>query len=474
MPNRAELAQLDLPDFGLPTVEPAIPAATYRQRLDQLYQRAREAGYSAFVVYGDREHVANLAYLTGYDPRFEEALLVLNIGAQGRQKPLLLVGNEGLGYTDISPIKDELEIALYQSFSLLGQDRSRSSPLADLLGAAGIAAGARIGVAGWKHFGPAESPTPDTWLEIPAYIVDTLRAIAGRMDLVRNANAIFMDASRGLRAINDVDQLARFEFAATLTSQAVRDAIFGLRPGMTEYEVVQAMRLTGLPLSCHLMLSSGPRASTGLPSPSSRVIQRGDPFTVAYGVWGALNCRAGFVAESEADLPGAARDYVDRLVRPYFAAIAAWYEQVGIGVPGGDLYAAIHERLGDPFFGLGLNTGHLIHLDEWVNSPIYAGSTEVLGSGMALQVDVIPATGSPYFTANVEDGIALADEALRDEFMHRYPEAWQRIQARRAFMRDALGIRLKPEVLPFSNIPAYLPPYLLTPQRALRLAGGVA
>ena len=98
----------------------------------------------------------------------------------------------------------------------------------------------------------------------------------------------------------------------------------------------------------------------------------------------------------------------------------------------------------------------------------------VLGSGMALQVDAIPATGSPYFTANVEDGIALADEALRDEFTHRYPEAWQRIQARRAFMRDALGIRLKPEVLPFSNIPAYLPPYLLTPQRALRLAGGVA
>jgi len=191
-------------------------------------------------------------------------------------------------------------------------------------------------------------------------------------------------------------------------------------------------------------------------------------------VWGALNCRAGFVAESEADLPGAARDYVDRLVRPYFAAIAAWYEQVGIGVPGGDLYAAIHERLGDPFFGLGLNPGHLIHLDEWVNSPIYAGSTEVLGSGMALQVDVIPATGSPYFTANVEDGIALADEALRDEFMRRYPEAWQRIQARRAFMRDALGIRLKPEVLPFSNIPAYLPPYLLAPHRALRLAGGAA
>lgn len=66
--------------------------------------------------------------------------------------------------------------------------------------------------------------------------------------------------------------------------------------------------------------------------------------------------------------------------------------------------------------------------------------------------------------------IALADEALRAEFATRYPEAWARIQARREFMRQVLGIRLKPEVLPFSNLPAYLPPYLLDPHRAMRLA----
>jgi hypothetical protein len=35
-------------------------------------------------------------------------------------------------------------------------------------------------------------------------------------------------------------------------------------------------------------------------------------------------------------------------------------------------------------------------------------------------------------------------------------------------MREALGITLKPEVLPFSNIPAYLPPFILAPGRALR------
>jgi hypothetical protein len=69
-----------------------------------------------------------------------------------------------------------------------------------------------------------------------------------------------------------------------------------------------------------------------------------------------------------------------------------------------------------------------------------------------------------------EDGIALADEALRADMAAMFPEGWARIEARRAFMADVLGIRLKPEVLPFSNMPAYLPPFWLAPERAMRVA----
>lgn len=152
---------------------------------------------------------------------------------------------------------------------------------------------------------------------------------------------------------------------------------------------------------------------------------------------------------------------------PYFAAVAEWYAAVGIGVTGGELHAIIAKHLGDPFFGVGLNPGHLIHLDEWLHSPVFAGSTIPLRAGMAVQVDVIPATHSPWFTTNVEDGIALADAAMRADLAARYPEAWGRITQRRAFMADVLGITLKPAVLPFSNIPAYLPPFLLSPTRVL-------
>src|SRR5581483_11273086 len=162
----------------------------YRHRMTSFRQRMRAEGYDVAIVYGDREHFANLTYLTGYDPCFEEAMLMVDLN--GGSKPLLVVGNERYGYVPISPIADDFEPVIFQSFSLLGQDRRRSRTLAELLGDGGVKPGARVGVAGWKYFSAQESDTPDTWLEIPAYLADTLRALAGDRSLTRSATAIFM------------------------------------------------------------------------------------------------------------------------------------------------------------------------------------------------------------------------------------------------------------------------------------------
>lgn len=468
MVRACTLREIDPPAFGVPTTEPTLDAGVYRDRLAEFRDRLTSEGFDVGVVYGDREHFANMAYLTGYDPRFEEALLVVD--GDETATPLLIVGNEGEGYVPTSPISDDLAVALFQSFSLLGQDRTASESLEELLRRGGVGSGDRVALAGWKHFSGAEFDDPATTHETPAYLVESLRGLAGERNRVRNANALFMDSSDGLRATSGVDQLAAFEFAACHTSTAVRKAVRAVEPGMTEFGVVREMDLPGLPQSCHLMLSTGERAAMGLPSPSSRTVERGDPFTTAYGVRGALNCRAGFVAEGPDDLPEGATDYVERLVEPYFRAVAAWYETAAVGVEGGELYDAVHEHVGEEFFGVELNPGHLIHLDEWVDSPIYADSTEHLRSGMALQMDVIPATGTEYFTTNAEDGVALADADLREKFRSAYPEAWDRIERRRAFMREELGIDVGPDVLPFSNLAAHLPPFLLAPDRAVTFA----
>ena len=455
----ARLARIDLPDFGMPDEMPRLPAVRYQERLERLKERGEERGYDRLIVYADREHSANLSYLTGFDPRFEEALLVTGPS----DPPALLVGNECWGMAGAAPLP--VRRHLFQDFSLPSQPRDRSKPLGVILADEGVGPGSRVGIVLWKDFDSRRT------IDVPAYIVDELRQRTGPTGTVENATDLMIGAADGLRVINEVEQLAIFEYAACQTSQGVRRLLQGLQPGMTEQEAVRLLEWNGTPLSCHLMLTAGPRASLGLLSPADRRIERGDPFTVAFGIWGALNCRAGFVAEDADELPDGIGDYVDRLVAPYFEAVAEWYRALHIGQTGGVLHEIIDRRLGDPFFGIFLNPGHQLHLDEWVNSPISPGSSVEMRSGMALQVDIIPATGTDYFTTNIEDGIALADDALRQQFAAGYPDAWTRIQSRRRFMRETLGIDLHPDVLPLSNIPACLPPFLLRPDRVMSLAG---
>ncbi len=453
------LAEVELPDFGMPGAMPELPEWIYPARLERLREKADAAGYDHLVVYSDREHSANISYLTGFDPRFEEAVLV--VGPD--DDPAILVGNECYGMAGAAPL--EMRRHLFQDLSLPGQPRDRSQPLPEILAAEGIGGGGKVGMIGWKDYGVPEM------MEVPAFLVDTLRDAVGSQGTVENANGLLIGAGDGLRVINEPEQLVMFEYAACQTSSGVLRLIRNLAPGMTEQEGVQLLGWNGMPLSCHLMLTAGPRASLGLLSPSDRRIEKGDRFTVAFGIWGALNCRAGFVVEDGSELPPNIGDYVDRLVGPYFAAIAEWYGALRVGQSGGALHEIVDRHLGDPFFGIFLNPGHQIHLDEWVNSPIAPHSEVELRSGMAFQVDVIPATGTDYFTTNIEDGIALADESLRSVLAADHPEMWARIQARRDFMSGSLGIDLHPDVLPFSNIPAFLPPFLLRPDRAMTMAG---
>ncbi len=381
----------------------------YVARLDRLREAMDARGYDRLVLYADREHSANLAWLTGFDPRFEEAIAV--VGPAG--EPAILVGNECYGTAGAAPLP--MRRALLQDLSLPGQPRDRSRPLAAILADEGIGPGSRVGVVGWKTYASRAT------MEAPSFLVDELRGLAGPGGLVENATDLLIDAGTGLRATNEVEQLAALEYAACQTSSGVRRVLTGLRPGMTEREAVRLLEWNGMPLSCHLMLTAGPRATFGLLSPGDRPIERGDRFTVAFGVWGALDCRAGFVVEDAAELPAPIGDYVERLVAPYFEAVAAWYEGLRIGQTGGALYAEVMRRLADPFFGIFLNPGHLIGLDEWINSPFSAGSTVELRSGMAFQADVIPATGTDYFTTNIEDGVALADASLRAALAAGYP-----------------------------------------------------
>jgi hypothetical protein len=291
-------------------------------------------------------------------------------------------------------------------------------------------------------------------------MVDTLRNLAG-LDRVLNATDLFMHPGYGLRASCSAYDVASFEYTSYKASEAMRRVHFALRLGMTDHELLSHAGYDGTPLACHMMLKTGPNR-IGLASPSGDRLERGQPWVANISYWGSNTCRAGWVAESPRDLPEKAQDYVSAFAGPYFEAMVAWFDLLRIGRTGGALEAMIQERLPFDKFGIFLNSGHLIHLDEWLSSPVYPGSEIPIQSGMVFQSDVIPS--SPvYFSTRAEDGYAIADAALREEIRRKYPDCHRRCQERRRFLERTLNVPLPDEVLPLSNMACIVPPFLLRP-----------
>jgi hypothetical protein len=296
-------------------------------------------------------------------------------------------------------------------------------------------------------------------LDIPAYLADALRALTGNSTCVVNATGLFMDVQEGLRVTNETAQIAQFEYAACVTSEGVLKALRHLRPGVAEQALEKHLESRGLPLSCHRMISFGGKAQRGLASPSAKRARLGDAYTIGFGVEGALNCRAGVIARDSRDLPELIREFYPRFVANYFHVVATWYKSIRVGAQARTV--AVDGARDKSLFRFAVNPGHYLHLDEWVHSPFTAASRVILRSGMMLQMDIIPVSLGPFCCANAEDGVVLADRALQGKLAQEFPAMWQRMQARRQFMNEKLGLGLHESVLPVSNTPAWLPPYAL-------------
>src|SRR3984893_1870811 len=98
--RKHELVEAAWPEFGTGERPRAASIEEFQSRIDGARLAMESRRLTHLVVYGDREHFANLAYLTGFDPRFEEALLVI----PPRETPVLLVGNECEAYLSVSPL----------------------------------------------------------------------------------------------------------------------------------------------------------------------------------------------------------------------------------------------------------------------------------------------------------------------------------------------------------------------------------
>ncbi len=459
-----EYTAIPAPQVELPTPVADLSDAVFAARRENLCKAMADADLSAVLIYADREHGGNFGYMTGFEPRFEEACLAIH--ADGRA--WVLLGNECLKMHAYSRIPVKPVHVPY--FSLPNQPMEGEIPMADCLRAAGFAKGQKVGLMGWKMFTGKYSNNAKMY-DMPHFIVEAMQDVVDGAENIVSAAEIMLSPDKGLRAVYGAEEIAQFEFAASLAGQRVWKVLEQLAPGKTEYELADNLAAYAQPLSCYSMCATGDRFTNAVVFPRNKKVQLGDKFTVSMGLRGGLTCRAGYAVYDASELAENVADYVDALAKPYFAASATWYSTIAPGVTGGEVYDAVDSVLPKAEYGWALNPGHLTGMEEWLSSPIEKNSAIVLKSGMILQMDIIPRL-APYGGVSAEDGAAIADENLRSELAEKFPETWARMQRRRSYMTDVLGIPLDESVLPMSDTVGYLRPLLLNREKALRVQKG--
>lgn len=456
----ASISTVPTPDIALPTVRPRVPLEEFEHRLQDAVVAMSEDDLDVLVVFGDREQSGDLHYLTDVDPRFEEAILLLD--RAGRR--VIILGNENQAVGPDPAL--HVEQWLYQELSPLGQVRDRPVQLLKLLSDFGVGPGTKVGVAGGKYFTDGFVKDPFSSFSVPSYLVDTLRELAGHAN-VRNSVDLFLAPARGLRTIASVHQMAEYEYSSAVVSASVQRAIRSLTPGTVSWQLADTLFTYGLERSVHDMVNFGARTAQGLKSPAEQVAQLGDAYQIAQAARGTLTCRSGALANSVEDLAPEIRDFYPALATAYFDSLIAWYEALGIGVYAGDVFDAADAARDGDLFDFALNPGHFLDFEEWSVSPFVFGDRTRLRPGTVLQGDIIPVGKGPHVGMNIEDGLALADGVLREEIQNLYPEMWGRIVARRSYVSEHLGVDLDESVLLFSNTPLWHAPYSLDATRAL-------
>lgn len=454
--NRYALKIIPSPPTFPGAASPVMSDDTLHRRLAAIIQRMQQQQITQLIIYADKEHGSNFEYLAGFIPRFEEALLVVN--QQGELT--YIMGNENL---KLVPFARNPGRCLHAPvFSLPNQPMHGDQPLDQLLTEAGIKAGERTGLVGWKLFTGSQHELFD----LPQFVYTAaVQAAGGDVHLV-NATGLFISPDHGARCVNCADEVAFYEAGANLASTAMLAALDSVQPGVTEKALGARLNAEGQSNSVVTIAATGDRFAHARLYPSDKQISTGDKLSLTVGYKGGLTSRSAYVVSEASELQCNVFDWLTRLAIPYYHAVVSWLEQLRIGITGGELYTLIETVLPKAHYGWHLNPGHLVADEEWLSSPIYPASAVTLKSGMLLQIDIIPSVPG-YGGCSIEDTVGLADRALRDELASRFPEVWQRMTRRRDYLTDVLKIRLPEEVILLSNTVGYLRPFLLDKQRAL-------
>lgn len=222
-------------------------------------------------------------------------------------------------------------------------------------------------------------------------------------ELLINATELFI-GDNGVRTTNNANEIAHYEYGAALACDCVLDAMNLVDEGVSELEFGDALQRYGQHTTITTIAATGERFVNGNMFPINRKVKIGDPISLTVGFAGGSSSRGGYAVENQEQLNEGAKDYMEKLAKPYFSMYASWLENIK--------------------------------------------------SGMIFQIDIIPSMEG-MSGVSAESTVVLADQKLKDEIKEQYSDMWERMMERKEYMRSELNIQLSEDVLPMCSTVGY-------------------
>ena len=194
----------------MPVTEPLLPASIYADRLERLRARMEDAGLRPHRRVGrsraQRQHrLPDRVRPTVRRGGAHRRAASERSGDPARQR-VLRPGRGGAAADATGPVPGP------QPARPVARPIASRCPRSCATRASGAVAGSGSSAGRRTRAGRRS--------RLPAFLVDELRRATGAAGLVENATDLLIDPADGLRVINEVEQLAAFEWAACQTSPA--------------------------------------------------------------------------------------------------------------------------------------------------------------------------------------------------------------------------------------------------------------
>lgn len=279
----------------------------------------------------------------------------------------------------------------------------------------------KIGFVDWKLLGP-EFIEKGLISAVPHFVMEAFEEKYSRDKLV-NATHLYMDPGYGARVTNNAEEIARYEYGASLASDALLAAYDGLEEGVSELEIGNLLSRDGQYQSVVTIAAFGDRFVDANIYPIDKKLAENDKISLTVAYKGGLSSRVGYAAKDYENLEKTDPGYLEDVVIPYFIAYNFWLENVRIGKVGGEFYDEFNKFYPQEKYGWELNPGHLTADEEWLSSPFYKGSDRKVQSGMIFQVDFIP-NQKGHQGVSTESTVVISYESLRREIKENQPDLW--------------------------------------------------